>query len=56
MPWGDREGADFPPAVLPRVLRSRPKPSTPGTSITLPDGVGQVTSSGESRPPVPPQG
>lgn len=56
MPWGDREGADAPPVVLPLVLRSRPRPSTPGTSVTLPDGVGQVTSSREPRPPCPTPG
>ena len=39
-------------------LRSLPlsKPSTPGTSVTLPDGVRQVTSGGESRPPSPTPG
>ena len=53
---GGREGADFAPAALPLVLRSRPQLPTPGTSITLPDGVGQVTSSRESRPTCPTPG
>lgn len=40
------------PRSFPFVLRSRPQPSTPGTSVTWPDGVGQVTSSRGSRAPL----